>query len=111
MLFRSVSTCVNVYVCLSAPRWTGDLSRLYPAFCSMTAGIGSSSPQKDKRLRSCVCVYVCLYFFVRVSTSWSTAIFAIQGHETMVSSGAVESGGISGSTTGTLLIALVSRLG
>ncbi|KAL6455456.1 hypothetical protein MHYP_G00360850 [Metynnis hypsauchen] len=40
-----VSVCVIVYVCLSALRWTGDLSRVYPAFCPMTAGIGSSTPR------------------------------------------------------------------
>ncbi|KAL6463953.1 hypothetical protein MHYP_G00283440 [Metynnis hypsauchen] len=36
---------VIVYVCLSALRWTGDLSRVYPAFRPMTAGIGSSTPR------------------------------------------------------------------
>ncbi|KAL6459840.1 hypothetical protein MHYP_G00315990 [Metynnis hypsauchen] len=48
-----VSECVIVYVCLSALQWTGDLSRVYPAFHPMTAGIGSSTPatQKEKRLR------------------------------------------------------------
>uniref|UniRef100_A0AAR2L8C7 Glutamate receptor n=1 Tax=Pygocentrus nattereri TaxID=42514 RepID=A0AAR2L8C7_PYGNA len=37
---------LGVSDCLSALRWTGVLSRVYPAFRPMTAGIGSSTPPR-----------------------------------------------------------------
>ena len=33
---------------VSALQWTGDLSRMFPTFHSMTVGIGSSTPQTPK---------------------------------------------------------------
>ena len=41
---------MNVYVYLSALRWAGDLSRVCPAFHSMTAGIGSSFPPRPGKI-------------------------------------------------------------
>ena len=59
VLWRHKNKNIYIYLfSLHALWWTGDLSRVYPAFHPMTARTGYSTPQKDKRLRRCVCVCV-----------------------------------------------------
>ncbi len=49
-----VYECVCECVCDCALRWTGTLSRVYPALCPMLPGIGSRFPvtlKRSKRLK------------------------------------------------------------
>uniref|UniRef100_A0AAR2KCC4 Myelin protein zero-like 1 like n=1 Tax=Pygocentrus nattereri TaxID=42514 RepID=A0AAR2KCC4_PYGNA len=72
---RHAKLPLGVSVCLSALRWTGDLSRVYPAFCPKTPGIGSSTPcNPDGEASKVFCTYRTIHCISPTGTYPAAAI-------------------------------------